>query len=214
MPHVADAMVLFNDAWSAVSRMKICKCWIKSECLGVQHTQSLQSVVQSLTLDDDVDIDLTSSNNLKADGFTNVIDTQTVHSVHNSLSFNRLIADEPRPPFHEILETVSNLEAESDLMKVLNSPDLFDVERSREDFSKDSLINMYVKSRNVDGVESALANNIISEAVISTAVSQNARSLTQMASTMQKVTSDDVLLDLLQQVSNSAQELESQDSSE
>ena len=124
------------------------------------------------------------------------------------------MADELRTPFHEILESVSNLEAESDLMKVLNSPAPFDVERSREDISKDTLINMYEKSRNVDAVESASANNIISEAVISTTVSRNSGSLTQMASTMQKVTSDDVLLDLLQQLSNRAQELEIQDSSE
>ena len=116
LPHVADAMVLFNNAWSAVSRMAICEFWIKSECLGVQHTQSLQSVIQSLSLDDDVNIDLTSSNNLKADGSTNVIDTQTIHSVHNALPSNRLMVDEPSTPLHEILEAVRNLEAKSDLM--------------------------------------------------------------------------------------------------
>ena len=48
----------------------------------------------------------------------------------------------------------------------------------------------------------------------SATVSQVAGSLTQMAFTMQKVTSHDVLLDLLQQVASRAQELESQDSSE
>ena len=88
------------------------------------------------------------------------------------------------------------------------------MERSREDISKDTFINMYGKSRNIDAVESASASNIISEALISTTVSQNAGSLTQMASTMQKETSNDVLLDLLQQVSNRAQELKGQDSSE
>ena len=124
------------------------------------------------------------------------------------------MADEPRTPLHEILEAVSNLEAESDLMEVLNSPAAFYVERSREGISKDALINLHETSRNIDAVESASASNTISEAVTSTTVSQNAGSLTRMASTMQKVTSDDVLLDSLQQVSNRAQELEIQDSSE
>ena len=73
---------------------------------------------------------------------------------------------------------------------------------------------MYGKSRNIDAVESASASNIIIEALISTTVSQNTGSLTQMAFTMLKVTSDDVLLDLLQQVSNRAQELKGEDSSE
>ena len=214
LPHVADAMVLFNDAWSAVSRMTICKCSIKSECLGVQYTQSFQSFIRSLTVDDSFDINLTSSNNLRADRSSTVIDTQRVHSVHNALSSNRLIADEPRTPLYEIVEAVRNWEAESDLMKVLNSPALFDVERFRDDISKDTLINFYEKSQNIDAVASASASNTISEAVISITVCQSIGHLTQMASKMQKLTSDDVLLGLLQQVSSRAQELESQDSSE
>ena len=54
-----------------------------------------------------------------------------------------MMADEPRTPLHEILAAVNNLEAESDLMKVLNSTAPFYVEISKEDISKElSLICM------------------------------------------------------------------------
>ena len=84
--------------------MTISEFWIKSECLRVQHLQSLQYAIQRLTDDDDLEFDLKSSNNLRADGSTTVIDTQTVHSIHNAFSSNRLMADEPRTPLDKILE--------------------------------------------------------------------------------------------------------------
>ena len=39
LPHMVDAIVMLNDACSAVSRVTVLKCWVKSQCLGVQYTQ-------------------------------------------------------------------------------------------------------------------------------------------------------------------------------
>ena len=59
LPHVADAIVMFNDAWSEVSRVTVLKYWVKIQCLGEQHTQYLNSLIENFTAVDDIDIDRT-----------------------------------------------------------------------------------------------------------------------------------------------------------
>ena len=99
---------------------------LHQECLGVRHAYCLNSIIQSATFDDDVDIDLASSNNSQVRESLQIIGTETVHFDHKALSSNWFMADEPRTTLHEILDAVNNLETESELVKVLNSPSPFD----------------------------------------------------------------------------------------
>ena len=197
--------------WSKTSRFTINKCRIKSKCLGARHSHCLNSIIQSATTDDDAEIDLTSSNNSQVRESLQIIGTETVRSAHNALSSNRFMANEPRTPLHEILDAVNNLETESELVKVLNSPSPFDKERSREDITNNVLSNFYCSSSHNQASEFASDSNAGNGAVLPTSVTQNVDSLTEMASKMQNVTSDDVLLGSLQEVSRHAIEFEALD---
>ena len=211
LSHVADAMSIFDDAWSETFRFTVIKCWIKSKCLGACRTQYFNSIIQSATTDDDVDIDLTSSNNSQVRESLQIIGTDTVRSVHNALSSNRLMADEPRTPLHEILDAFNNLETESKLVMVLNSSAPFDKERSREDIINYVLSNFYCSSSHNQARELVPDYNKGNATVLPISVTQNDNSLTEMASKTQNVTSDDVLLGLLKQNSRCTIELESLD---
>ena len=121
------------------------------------------------------------------------------------------MADEPRTPLNEILDAFNNLETEWELMKVLNSPSSFDKEIFREDITNHVLSNFCCSSSHNQASELVSDCSAGNETVLPTSITQNVNSLTEMAFRMQNVTSDDVLLGLLQQFSRRPIELKSLD---
>ena len=101
VPHVADAVEIFNKAWSSTKRITICKFWIKSECLGFQHSGSLKHLIQNLVANNDSVDELNSTTDA-------VIGSQTVQSMSEALACNNFMSDEPRTPLHALLDEVSN----------------------------------------------------------------------------------------------------------
>ena len=59
LPHVGDAIHIFNNALSCMPCTSVMKCWIKSECMGSVQTGQLQSWLDAIQRDNYVDIDLT-----------------------------------------------------------------------------------------------------------------------------------------------------------
>ena len=86
LQHVADAIVMFNDAWSAVSRVTVLKCCVKSQFLGMQHTQCLNSLIENFAAADDVDIDLTVPDSRMSNQSYIVVDHQISQPLHNALT--------------------------------------------------------------------------------------------------------------------------------
>ena len=117
-----------NDAWSAVSRVIVLKCWIESQCLNVQHTQCLNSITQNLKAADDVDIEITVPDSWVSSESYNVVDQQVVQYLPNALSRREFTEDEPRAPLFEILEKVSGIKSEFQLFHALNSTSPFDAQ--------------------------------------------------------------------------------------
>ena len=118
LPHVADAIAMFNDAWSAVSRVTVMKCWVKSQCLGAQHTQCLNSLIENFTAANDVDIDLTVPDNRVSSELYKVVDYEISQSLHDALTRREFLEDVPRTPLHEILEEVRGIESEFQLFHI------------------------------------------------------------------------------------------------
>ncbi len=112
-------MTIFNNAFPVLGRITICNCWIKSECLGLQQTQFLCSIVRSLMDYDNVEIDLIASNNMNVTATDSVIDAEIVRHFHNAFSSTQFSAHELRTQLHEILDAVSNLGAKSEYMVCL-----------------------------------------------------------------------------------------------
>ena len=148
LPHVADAIVMFNDAWSTVSRLTVLKFWVKSQCLDERHTQCFNSLIQNLTAADDVDIDLTVPDSTVISESCNVVDQDVAHSLHTLLTGCEFLEDVPRTPLHEIVEEVRSIELESQLLHILNSTVLFDAQTQKDDVLSDFFFDLYEESHN------------------------------------------------------------------
>ena len=61
LPHVGDAMQLFNRSWNALSPKTVIKCWIKRNCLAEGQVEDLNSTLIGASSTNGVDIDLTST---------------------------------------------------------------------------------------------------------------------------------------------------------
>lgn len=48
LPHVADAIHVFNVAWKSISKLTITKCWLKAEILPLAHREALKRLVFEL----------------------------------------------------------------------------------------------------------------------------------------------------------------------
>ncbi len=204
-------MTLFNHAWSTVSHITFCKCWLKSQFLGVQHIAFLNFVIRSLAPNDDIEIDLTVTNIAAYTVTGQIVDPQALQSIHNSLSSNLFIADEPRIPLHEILYEVLEIEAQSQLMLILNSPAPSDRQKPRDEIDNDAIFQLYKNSVGVSDSSNAGPNNVCNEVPTAVHASNNAVSLSQLASKTQGITSDGPILELLNHVSRRATEIEGQD---
>ena len=47
-PHVGDAITLFDDAWSLMSRSTVIRCWIKSNCLSPKQCEEAKQILWNL----------------------------------------------------------------------------------------------------------------------------------------------------------------------
>ena len=63
LPHVVDAIMLFNSSWKMMTRSEIIKCWNRTECLGISHVNENKFILDSELYFTSVDIDLTNNNN-------------------------------------------------------------------------------------------------------------------------------------------------------
>ena len=122
LPHVGDAIQIFNNAWSCMSRTSVIKCWINSECLGAVQTGQLQPLLETQQNGDSVDIDLTSSIESSVISGDTLVSEGAARNVSHAISEFRLMDNEPTTPLHEILDQVKDIVSESELLPVLNSP--------------------------------------------------------------------------------------------
>ena len=107
----------------------------------------------------------------------------------------------------EILEEVRGIESESQLLHILNCTAPFDAQTQKDDVSSDFLIDSYEKSRNNFGRVEVAEGDELNFSQRSNDSAVNSNSLTGMVSQMINFTDDNILSDLLQQVSERARVL-------
>ena len=163
---------------------------------------------QNLTAADDVDIDITVSDNTVTSESLNVVDQNVAQSSPTVLTDREFLEDEPRTPLHEIVGEVRGIESESVLLQILNTTDPFDAQAQKDDILSDFFFDLYEKSRkNFETSESAEGDDRNSTRRFND-FNVNSNSLTEMVSKIKSVTNDNMLSDLLQQVSERSKELE------
>ena len=61
-----------------MTHIDLCKCRAETSCLGVQHTVYLKSTIQCLRSSNDVDINITATNNSVGTGSGHIAGLRTV----------------------------------------------------------------------------------------------------------------------------------------
>ena len=213
LPHIGDAMKLFNQSWSSISKTSIMKCWIKSECLGTMHVMHLNSMLTSSAEDSTVDIDLTLNNPVQIGVNEDIIGRKDLQDIREGLLQHKYLTNHPQTPLDEILDNVSNIESESELLDILSSPAPFDKETSRPEVTNEALLDMF-KASTVESYSEDATNNVSDSQIDPVSNNEKWVEYTKMTQTLLKVTSDPGMVDLLKKVERHGQEIASQSQSE
>ncbi len=149
LPHVGDAIKIFEEAWSQTSRATVIKCWMKSTCLLHQHMMTVTCQLRDLcagssgadwiTVSDAKQIE-----DINADQIT-IEDPITVsESEHLSASVTSVsLLDIPKTPLSEVLGEVSAISGAADFLNILKSPAPFDMRQTRADISRENLSEVW-----------------------------------------------------------------------
>ena len=142
LPHVGDAMNLFNEAWGMTRRSTVTKCWVKSMCLPenlrIEARELLESILPSESL-----IDLTSPDRLNVScesvvsnkTSANILNDMHVIVAYESSKLNTLV--------QQILQEAQELVQVSDFITTRNSPASFDADPSRNELAETFLQSMF-----------------------------------------------------------------------
>ena len=122
LPHVADVMQMFNEAWRMTSRTSVLRCWVESQCFSTTQILQARSILQQLTNESEPILDLVNTGN----GHTNnqelfIVDSGTTRDVYSSLNAMRL-QNVPQTPLLEVIDDTQDISDESLLLHILNSP--------------------------------------------------------------------------------------------
>ena len=66
LPHIGDAIMLFDSSWKIMTRSEITKCWIRCECIGIMHVNQNTFILDQEWSFTDVDIDLMNNNSIQS----------------------------------------------------------------------------------------------------------------------------------------------------
>ena len=147
LAHVRDAIQLFNQSWSSVTRSSVIIFWIKIKCLCNGQVMHLNSLLTSMHGINDVDIGHSVQSIQVANESGNFIGQSVVESISESLSGYHYLSAPPKTPLYEILNEVQNMTGESGMLAVLNSPNPLDTECANQEISRDSLLSMFDESQ-------------------------------------------------------------------
>ena len=213
LPHVADAIKLFNKAWSLTSHQYEIKCWLKCEIIGVNQLNQLRSILNgTLETENDVDSDLTGGNRYNSSTSlddSEIINSSMVKNIEEAIQASKFTYQGPNSAITSMIEEATGSVIESkdckDISAVLNSPALYDDEPVRYNFQDTECLEMLHKSKS--GKFSELeATNPESEGS-----SIQCTDLTEMRKCIDKmktVTGDVKLLEALPEMERRPQELE------
>ena len=151
LPHVRDAMDIFNESWRQTKRATIIKCWMKSECLDEEKAQKCESIFKELQNSEDPFIDLTNMNEDADNEREAVVDFTTCRTVMGEL--NRIAADNNSvnsDPLHDVLQQVDGIVQVAEFMAIMNSSAPFDEDPSRSQLANSYLQSMFDESRGDD----------------------------------------------------------------
>ena len=144
LPHVADAMIMFNEAWSKLLPSTVLKCWSKSQCISMlQVGQAREQTGQSNTGSEESFVTPVLSQEVSEEIYSDICALNYQTQVENPLS-------EIMPPYTSICNA-------SEISEALNSFSVTGEDINRHDIAAKELQKMFDKSR-VSEVDNHLPN--------------------------------------------------------
>ena len=145
LPHVADAITLFNDAWMRTTKQTILKCWVKSQCLPLVHRDNACQLIRASS---EPMIDLTTSStgetvvDLELGDAISINEAQSLE--HEIAMVNYLNAS--TSPESDFVKAVVNSSISQNLHSILNSPGPLDSGRLQDATPHNEVISLYEAS--------------------------------------------------------------------
>ena len=142
LPHVGDAMNLFNEAWSLTRRLTVIKCCVKSICLPENLLIEARELLESL-LPSELSIDLTNAGRIQVFP-ENVVPSETSAGIFNDMQI--IVSSENstwNAPAQEIIDEARDIVEISEFFATINSPASFDADPSRDELAETFLQSMF-----------------------------------------------------------------------
>ena len=109
MPHVGDAMPIFNQSWQQTTQKTTVKCWLKSKCLSDSQVREGNNLL--LTVDPSSDVEAEES----------AVDYNVAGTTHQRLLETTVIPSAFNGPSGTTLNDVASVRNAMELHKVLNA---------------------------------------------------------------------------------------------
>lgn len=182
LPHVGDAIDLYDESWSATTRESVVRCWMKSSCLPDIHMSSLRAI-------------LTDSGQSTARA--PIGDTEAGFIRRDLAAWSALECT--TTPLTEILGEANAVADAARFVAMINSPAPFDVDPTPHEVAEEQLQSRFETYRaNTPAPTPPTpppANNNWSNAVV------------QLSELQNSLPDDDITADLLEQLRSRAQQL-------
>ena len=130
MPHVGDAMDLFNRCWSKTKACTIVRCWIKSECLSYLQVQQCEQI----------------SRHNRNRNEENLLDSPTEQSETEQLYkdiFVISMLSQVQVQSNELLPDLGEVNSVDEFANILNSKSPEDASMDRRNIADDLLQSLY-----------------------------------------------------------------------
>ena len=167
LPHVADAIQLFNDSWNQTTNATALKCWIKSKSLPAMLESETVSTVQSLTEacinlvqdsngTDDVDLSLPSAIDFE--------DVRVLEEIIAVLTYVNHGEETATSPEHDFVQQVISRCSTGNLHNLLKTPDSLDHGRLQNSTPEYEIIKLLEEAgeSSANSVESIVPESTVS----------------------------------------------------
>ena len=174
LPHVGDAITLFDEAWGTMSRCTVLKCWIKSSCLSPMQCSEAKQILQMLS-SNGAPLTVSVTNQLSNDdlklNLEPPISGADAEMVVRDLTSTRFLA-QASSPINEIIQDAYPSCANNSMADTLNSPAPFDDDPPRENISSIVIQRLFNEDQGLESstTDETLTHTLANDLTISFAL--------------------------------------------
>ena len=130
MPHIGDAMHLFNYCWSKTKARTIARCWMKSDCLSYLQVQQFEQICHDYSNDNEENVP------------DSPIERNEAEQLYEDIFVNSLLS-QVQSQSNELLPEVGEVQSVDEFANILNSESSEDASIDRRNIADNLLQSLY-----------------------------------------------------------------------